>query len=101
MEQTTEDLDVDFKKILCVIRQHIPYINSNVYLMQCRVWLEKLSSRTVNKKLRNLYLTELCNQIQANKLMLPFNENPPVGDLKELLMISNVTSEIESSQVPF
>ncbi|XP_050308847.1 centrosomal protein of 112 kDa-like [Anthonomus grandis grandis] len=78
------NLDIEFKELLCIIRQYIPRINSNAYLMQCRVWLEKLSTTTANKECRNVYLAELSRQIQANKLLPPFNEAPPTGDLKNL-----------------
>uniref|UniRef100_A0AAR5QEG8 DUF4485 domain-containing protein n=1 Tax=Dendroctonus ponderosae TaxID=77166 RepID=A0AAR5QEG8_DENPD len=79
-----DDLEVEFRKILCVIRQHIPHISSTRYLLQCRFWLEKLSASNQDKVLRNFYLAELCRQIQANKLLPPFNEAPPNGKLTEL-----------------
>ncbi|XP_030750483.1 coiled-coil domain-containing protein 186-like isoform X2 [Sitophilus oryzae] len=87
--QSNEDeLDIQFKEILCEIRKHIPFINSNAYLFQCRIWLEKLSGPDMDKVLRNLYLIELCNQIENNKLCPPFNEAPPAGNLKSFSRIS-------------
>lgn len=79
-----DDLEVEFKKILCIIRQHIPQITSTQYLLQCRFWLEKLSTSNQDKALRNFYLAELCKQILTNKLLPPFNEAPPAGKLTVL-----------------
>ncbi|KAL1489170.1 hypothetical protein ABEB36_014108 [Hypothenemus hampei] len=78
-----DNLDIEFKQLLCIIRQHIPFINSNHYLGQCRIWLEKLSTMDVNKITRNSYLAELCKQIQTNILNVPFTEQPPEGDPAE------------------
>ncbi|XP_060521949.1 coiled-coil domain-containing protein 18-like [Cylas formicarius] len=77
-------LDEQYKKLLCVIRNHIPYINSNTYLSQCCLWLEKLSDPSSDKARRNLYLSELAFQIRKRQLMPPFDEAPPQGDLATL-----------------
>lgn len=76
-----DSLDTEFKKLLCIIRQYIPYINSNSCLSQCRLWLEKLSNTESDKVTRNWYLEELCRQIQANTLQPPFTDAPPSGCL--------------------
>ncbi|CAG9773601.1 unnamed protein product [Ceutorhynchus assimilis] len=82
----SDSLDVEFRKILATIREQIPSINSNAYLMQCRLWLEKLSNPDLeNQELRNLYLAQLCKQIGENKLLPPFNEAPPKGNLKNFI----------------
>lgn len=81
MDLDEDSLDAEFKKLLCIIRQYIPYINSNSCLSQCRLWLEKLSSTENDKESRNWYLGELCRQIQANRLQPPFTDAPPSGCL--------------------
>lgn len=83
MDLDQDSLDAEFKKLLCIIRQYIPYINSNSCLSQCRLWLEKLSSTENDKESRNWYLGELCRQIQANRLHPPFTDVPPSGCLSQ------------------
>ncbi|KAF7266570.1 hypothetical protein GWI33_020078 [Rhynchophorus ferrugineus] len=97
--ENNEDLDVQFKEILCNIRERIPFINSNAYLFQCRIWLEKLSSPRVDKTLRNIYLEELYKQIQNNRLSPPFNEAPPPGSLKNLSKIASYKRSSISHQI--
>lgn len=75
-------LDLEFRQILCVIKQFILQINSTRHLSLCRSWLEKLNLETCNKNNRNTYLIELAKQIQANALAPPFDQEPCSGPLR-------------------
>lgn len=74
-------LEVEFRQILCIIKNSILYVNSSYNLSFYRAWLEKLNSPCTNKYLRNTYLIRLARQIQGNYLAFPFNRNPPEGPL--------------------
>uniref|UniRef100_A0A6P7GU61 Uncharacterized protein LOC114342326 n=1 Tax=Diabrotica virgifera virgifera TaxID=50390 RepID=A0A6P7GU61_DIAVI len=76
-------LDLEFRQILCVIKQFIPYVNSNSHLSAYRSWLEKLSSVQTEKANRNRYLIELAKQIKDNVLVYPFHEKPSGVDLEQ------------------
>lgn len=77
-------LEVEFRQILCIIKNSILYVNSGYNLSFYRTWLEKLNSPCADKYLRNTYLIRLARQIQGNYLSYPFNRNPPAGALKIL-----------------
>lgn len=74
-------LEVEFRQILCIIKNSILYVNSSYNLAFYRAWLEKLNSPCAEKYLRNTYLIRLARQIQGNYLTHPFNQNPPQGSL--------------------
>lgn len=79
-----ERLDLEFRQILCLIKDCIPYVNCNYKLSSYRSWLEKLSNICYDKSLRNIYLLELARQIKGNFLLPPFNQQPPVGTLQPI-----------------
>lgn len=81
----SRDLDAEFKKTLCIIKQYIPYINSKDHIYCYRIWLEKLSLVDDSQKQeRNAYLNELSRQIQSGVLEAPFTVTPPSGRLPPL-----------------
>lgn len=77
-------LDLEFRQILCIIKDYIPYVNCNYKLSCYRSWLEKLSNICHDKPLRNSYLLELARQIKGNFLLPPFNQQPPIGTLQPI-----------------
>lgn len=79
------ELDQQFKKTLCIIKQYIPYITNKEHIEAYRIWLEKLSQLDSSQKYqRNLYLQELKMQIQTRTLKAPFTTPPPAGKLVNL-----------------
>lgn len=74
-------LEVEFRQILCIIKNSIIYVNSGYNLSFYRAWLEKLNEPCADKYLRNTYLIRLARQIQGNYLAPPFDRNPPEGHL--------------------
>lgn len=75
---TQNILDLEFRKILCVIKPYIPCITNKSYIYYYRMWLERLSRMgPAEKQDRNVYLQELSKQIQAGALEDPFNVLPP------------------------
>ncbi|CAH1154398.1 unnamed protein product [Phaedon cochleariae] len=78
----SHQLDLEFRQILSVIKQFIPYVDSNSHLSLYRSWLEKLSSTNSDKTERNRYLLELARQIKENSVFPPFDQRPPIGHLK-------------------
>lgn len=91
-EHTLNDnrLELEFRQILCIIKNSILYVNSSYNLSFYRAWLEKLNSPCADKYLRNIYLIRLARQIQGNYLSHPFTQNPPVGSLER---IDDITCE--------
>lgn len=86
MDPTTysidEKLDLEYLKILRLMKPYITCIMNNDYVQLIRLWLEKLSSRDFNNKVeRNKYLQHLGKQIEDGILELPFTQEPPNGDL--------------------
>lgn len=77
-------LEVEFRQILCIIKNSIIYVNSTYNLSFYRAWLEKLNSLNVEKILRNNYLIRLARQIRGNYLSYPFNQYPPSGTLEKI-----------------
>lgn len=86
--QEQDKLDNDFRRILCVIKEYIQYINSNHQLSLYRSWLEKLSTVNDEKVERNMYLLELARQVKSNRLLPPFDHHPPSGSLRNLPKIN-------------
>lgn len=79
------DLDAEFRKTLCIIKQYIPYITNKQHIYCYRIWLEKLSQvDNSQKQERNIYLNELSRQIQSGALEAPFTVTPPQGTLPPL-----------------
>lgn len=91
-EQNLNDtrLEVEFRQILCIIKNSILHVNSSRNLSFYRAWLEKLNSLCVDKYLRNSYLIRLARQVQGNSLAYPFNRNPPSGPLEWILTAKTV-----------
>ncbi|XP_057659799.1 uncharacterized protein LOC130896049 [Diorhabda carinulata] len=69
-------LDFEFRQILCLIKQFIPYVTSGFNLSLYSCWLEKLSSPSIDKAVRNNYLIELAKQIKDNTISAPFDRKP-------------------------
>lgn len=87
-------LEVEFRQILCIIKNLIIYVNSSYNLSFYRAWLEKLNSPCADKYLRNNYLIRLARQIQGNYLSDPFDKNPPLGPLRRVDDISCESSDV-------
>lgn len=84
--EQAKELDAQFRKTLCIIKQYIPYITNKHHIYCYRIWLEKLSQvDSAQKQLRNLYLLELKRQIQKGILEAPFIVLPPTGQLTNLM----------------
>lgn len=78
-----EQLDLEYLKILRLMKPYITCIMNNHYVELIRVWLEKLSSRELSNKIeRNKYLTRLGKQIEDGVLDVPFLEPPADGALQ-------------------
>lgn len=98
-EDTDKTLDVEFRRILRVIKIYIPCIMNINYLTSYRIWLEKLSEiDSSEKEERNRYLLELGRQIQDGVLEAPFTQPPlrgPLPPFKDVLRIN------KSSEQPY
>lgn len=78
-----EQLDLEYLKILRLMKPYITCIMNNDYVQLIRYWLEKLSSSDFSNKLvRNNYLKELGRQVEDGVLDIPFTELPPEGPLQ-------------------
>lgn len=82
MDQLTdnrdEQLDLEYLKILRLMKPYITCIMNNDYVQLIRLWLEKISNQNfANKEDRNKYLKQLGKQIEDGILNVPFIEEPP------------------------
>ncbi|KAF2893308.1 hypothetical protein ILUMI_12864 [Ignelater luminosus] len=96
-EDIDKKLDVEFRRILRIIKIYIPCIMNLNYLTSYRVWLEKLSEiDSSEKEERNRYLLELCRQIQDGILEVPFTQPPlrgPLPPFEDVLRINKLSGE--------
>lgn len=77
-----EQLDLEYLKILRLMKPYITCIMNNEYVQLIRLWLEKIGSQDfVDKEERNKYLKELGKQIEDGILDVPFIEEPPQDPL--------------------
>lgn len=86
MDPTTcsykEQVDVEYLKILRLMKPYIMCIMSNEYVQMIKLWLDKLGGRDYpNKQERNKYVKELGIQAEEGVLRLPFTVEPPEGEL--------------------
>uniref|UniRef100_A0A0A9W0C0 DUF4485 domain-containing protein n=1 Tax=Lygus hesperus TaxID=30085 RepID=A0A0A9W0C0_LYGHE len=77
----TMNLDEEFKAGLNVLRPFILRLSSVEDAKLTRLWLEKLHEAVDERKLRNIFLRELTDQVQCGKLRFPFNKPPPMSPL--------------------
>ncbi|KAF6200557.1 hypothetical protein GE061_005000 [Apolygus lucorum] len=77
----TMNLDEEFKAGLNVLRPFILRLSSVEDAKLTRLWLEKLHEAVDERKLRNIFLRELTDQVQCGKLRFPFNKPPPLSPL--------------------
>ena len=83
-EQEALKLDENFKDILSRVRPYIVSLTSKEDAQLCKVWLEKLSAISTQRKLRNEYLLELHRQLSLGRIENIFRKPPPKGVLTPL-----------------
>ncbi|XP_033214880.1 protein Hook homolog 3-like isoform X2 [Belonocnema kinseyi] len=94
-EQEALKLDENFKEILSRVRPYIVNLTSKEDAQFCKVWLEKLSTISTQRKLRNEYLLELYRQLSLGRIESTFRKPPPGGILIPLpvsYQVENISS---------
>ncbi|XP_039289760.1 centrosomal protein of 112 kDa-like [Nilaparvata lugens] len=99
--------DADFKSGLVKIKPFILDLQKQEHVYLCRIWLEKLiKSEHSERELRNIYLEELCKNVQNNDLAAPFDKSPTDGPLQpitagpEYLLSKETIELVETSLCP-
>lgn len=83
-EQEALKLDECFKETLARVRPFVLNLTSAESAQLCKVWLDKLSTATAQRRLRNEYLLELCRQLKIGRIEGIFSRPPPNGLLLPL-----------------
>lgn len=86
----SEELDLEFLRLLRIMKPFITCIMNNHYIDLIRMWLEKLSDPNfVDKINRNKYLAEFGRQIEIGIFEEPFTDPPIDGDLPPFEVYEN------------
>lgn len=78
-EQEALKLDECFKETLARVRPYILELTSAESALLCKIWLDKLNTATVQRRLRNEYLLQLYRQLRTGRIEGIFSRPPPNG----------------------
>ncbi|CAL7934917.1 unnamed protein product [Xylocopa violacea] len=83
-EEEATKLDECFKETLTRVKPYVLGLTCSESAQLCKVWLDKLNAASIQRRLRNEYLVELCRQLKTGHIGGIFSRPPPNGFLLPL-----------------